>query len=150
MEQYVDRIARITALSPPDAQGCLVVRVDVDRGARPWRARDLMLLDEATSSSSPAARSGGDEEESSIPQECGQSEDDIRYGPIRTGVRVILGRHRPVDGQANWSDEMGTFVGQVATVTRHSGADGAGCPGVRVDADEGEHFWRIRDLRLFE
>lgn len=40
------------------------------------------------------------------------------------------------------------YVGREATVNELSGSDGAGCPGVRVDIDDGSWFWRIRDLDL--
>ena len=69
------------------------------------------------------------------------------YGSVREGSRIVLGRHRPVDGDDNWADEMTEYVGRTATVTRLSGSDAAGCPGVRVDIDGGEWFWRIRDAR---
>jgi hypothetical protein len=53
-----------------------------------------------------------------------------------------------VDGDENWTEEMNEFVGQTGTVTSLAGSDTVGCPGVRVDLDRGEWFWRIRDVRL--
>ncbi len=83
-----------------------------------------------------------------IPQACGQTADTADYGPVGIGTTVILGEHRPVNGDANWADEMAAFVGQQAVVTRLSGVDPIGCPGVRVDIDNGQWFWRLRDLTL--
>ena len=70
------------------------------------------------------------------------------YGPIGPGSMVVLGRHREVDGVDNWADGMNAYVGKVASVTRFSGVDSRGCPGIRVDIDEEEWFWRVRDLSL--
>jgi hypothetical protein len=70
------------------------------------------------------------------------------YGPVEVGGLVVLDRHRPWRGYANWSDGMEPFIGQVATVTELSGLDDVGCPGIRVDLDGGRFFWRIRDLDL--
>ncbi len=145
-EQYVDRLAEVTSLGPLDDSGCPIVHVDIDQGARPWRVRDLVLLEGSDPSRAGSARSSGGD----IPQTCSQRGGTIDFGPIRIGTRIVLGRHRAVDGDANWSAEMEPFVGREATVTRLSGADALGCPGIRVDTDEGENFWRIRDVRLAE
>ena len=83
-----------------------------------------------------------------LPQACGLAEDSAGYGPVEVGTVVVLGRHREVDGDDNWSDDMDAYVGQETAVTRLSGVDGQGCPGVRVDADGGQWFWRLRDLSL--
>jgi len=83
-----------------------------------------------------------------IPQACGQTAEGADYGPVGVGTTVILGEHRAVSGEANWAAEMAAYVGQEAVVTRLSGVDPSGCPGVRVDVDGGEWFWRLRDLTL--
>ncbi|MCX6033140.1 MAG: hypothetical protein NT169_28130 [Chloroflexi bacterium] len=82
------------------------------------------------------------------PQECGMTDSNADFGPIEVGSQVILGRHREVDGEANWADSMVDFVDKTATVTRQSPVDSQGCPGVHVDIDKERWFWRIRDLRL--
>ena len=46
------------------------------------------------------------------------------------------------------ADQYARFVGQRAMVTQLSGLDTSGCPGVRVNVDGGEFFWRIRDMRM--
>ncbi len=143
MNRYVGRAARVTRLSGVDAQGCSGVRVDIDREQYFWRVRDLGIGtgpqrgEEATA----AGASGG------FPQECRMAEGRERYGAAAAGVQVVLGRHRAVDGDTNWSDEMGPFVGRTARIVGPAGIDGSGCPGVRVDIDSGSWFWRIRDLR---
>jgi hypothetical protein len=143
MNRYVGRSARVTRLSGVDAQGCAGVRVDVDREQFFWRVRDLGIGTgrQAAPPASAAGATGG------FPQECRMAEGRERYGAAVPGAQVVLGRHRSVDGDTNWSDEMTPFVGRTARVVGPAGVDGSGCPGVRVDVDEGSWFWRIRDLR---
>ena len=62
------------------------------------------------------------------------------------GAKVRLGRHREVNGDANWNDAMESYVGQVGEVTEHLGVDSQGCPVVHVSADSGNWAWRVRDL----
>jgi|GEM_PF-1377436 len=83
-----------------------------------------------------------------IPQACDADTPDnqVDYGPISVGSRVILGRHRPVDGSANWAESMAQYVDREAVVTSLNGSDNTGCPMVSVDIDNGEWFWRIRDM----
>lgn len=83
-----------------------------------------------------------------LPQGCGMTGDNADYGAVGVGTVVILGRHRDVEGVDNWVEKMDAYVGQQATVTERSGVDRQGCPGVRVDADGGRYFWRVRDLAL--
>lgn len=83
-----------------------------------------------------------------IPQWCGQSQSSPSYGRIRIGTMVKLGKHRPVDGNANWGADMEGFVGKIARVTKTPGIDAGGCPVVRVDIDKEQFAWRIRDLSL--
>ncbi len=70
------------------------------------------------------------------------------YGPIGPGSVVILGRHRPVDGDDNWAGGMDAYVGKTASITELAGVDPSGCPIVLVDIDDGEWYWRVRDLTL--
>jgi hypothetical protein len=89
-----------------------------------------------------------------IPQECGQAVPS--YGPITVGSSIVLGGHTPYSGpdgrggmvtnDANWADEMARWVGQRTTVTELGGTDSAGCPGIRVAADNNTYFWRIRNV----
>jgi tRNA A-37 threonylcarbamoyl transferase component Bud32 len=137
MESYVGRETMVTELGGLDRVGCPVVRVDADGGYYTWRIRDLGLISVATL--------GGAE---IMPQACGMPVASVDYGPVEVGSRVVLGRHRPVDGDDYWSANMDSYVGREATVTVLDGVDRMGCPGVRVDADAGYFFWRIRDLVL--
>ena len=88
--------------------------------------------------------------------ECGQSR--ASYGPVFLGSVVVLGRHRPWSGpdgnggtvvdDANWTtDVMERWVGERTRVAALSGLDIAGCSVVRVEADGGRHFWRVRGLQ---
>jgi len=82
-------------------------------------------------------------------QQCGLDGTDSDFAPIVFGSRVILGKHRPVNGNLNWSEgNMDRYVGQEATVTRLSGADSQGCPIAQVDIDDEEWKWRIRDMQI--
>lgn len=93
---------------------------------------------------------GGDDLFKNTPQDIALSVP--KYGLVKIGSTLIIGKHRPVNGDCNWSEQMEKFVGKTLTVTNLSGLDRAGCPGVRGTVD-GEHcsfFFRIRDCRLLE
>ena len=91
-----------------------------------------------------------------IPQECGQAVP--AYGVLAVGSSVTLGMHTPYSGadgrggtavaDANWAAEMAPFVGQRTTITELGGLDNSGCPGARVAIDNGQYFWRIRNMTL--
>lgn len=72
----------------------------------------------------------------------------VQWGPIQVGAGVVLGQHRDVNGDTNWSAEMQPFVGQRTTITQLVGVDDQGCPVVNVDADGGRFFWRVRDMTI--
>jgi hypothetical protein len=139
MTRFVGREARITRLAGVDAQGCAGVRVDTDGGSWFWRLRDLGV---GTSTFRPPASTGPG---MAFPQECGMT--TPRYGSATVGAMVILGRHRPVNGDTYWAPDMDLYVGRRARVTQAAGVDTQGCPCVRVDADGGTYYWRIRDFR---
>jgi hypothetical protein len=81
------------------------------------------------------------------PQECGQDRQDITS--IEVGTPVVLARHRPVSGEMNWNSQMDWYVGRSAKITDvFAGVDSVGCPVVRVDIDDGQFYWRVRDLHL--
>ncbi len=141
MARFLGRGARVTRLSGVDEAGCPGVRLDVDGGRWFWRVRDLNV-GLGRPRRPPRARSPG-----LAPQECGRTDATASYGALRTGAEVVLGRHRPVLGDDNWSPEMSAFVGQTARVVELAGVDEVGCPGVHVDVDGRQWFWRARDLR---
>ncbi len=140
MGRFLGRVAHVARLSGVDARGCPGVRLDVDGGRYFWRVRDLNVGD-ARPRAAAIARDDG------VPEACGRTDASARYGSIGVGAVVVLGRHRPVDGDDNWSDTMGPYVGRTARVSELAGVDERGCAGVHVDVDEGEWFWRVRDLR---
>ncbi|MFK7985829.1 MAG: hypothetical protein AB8I08_07330 [Sandaracinaceae bacterium] len=82
------------------------------------------------------------------PEPCGQEARGADYGSLRVGAVVVLQRHRFVGGDPNWDARMARYVGRPARVTRLSGVDDQGCPGVRVQADGGRWFWRVRDVTV--
>ena len=131
MDPYAWRTTTVTRLVGTDVTGCGIVNVGVDEGSWQWRIRDAMPL---------MGRFA-------VPQACGQT-DPLDHGPMREGTAVRLGRHRAVDGDANWADDMDAYVGRATTVTALGVADAAGCPTVTVDADGGTFNWRVRDLRV--
>lgn len=145
MERWLGRAGRITRFAGVDNLGCPGVRVDVDGQAWFWRIRDLGV---GTGPRPPRAERDGLASSSEVPQQCNQDDANPDYGPIVVGTEVILGRHRSVEGDDNWTTEMGPYVGQRARIMEQSGVDGMGCPGVRVDVDQRQWFWRIRDMRL--
>lgn len=84
-----------------------------------------------------------------IPQWCGQRAGQLSFGRVKVGTMVRLGKHRPVDGDANWDPAMEQYVGKISRVTDvRTLADSAGCPLVKVGADNGKFVWRVRDLSL--
>ncbi|MBN8613822.1 MAG: hypothetical protein J0L92_24715 [Deltaproteobacteria bacterium] len=83
-----------------------------------------------------------------IPTTCDMTDANAQYGAIAPGAQVQLAMHTPWRGDANWSPEMGRYVGMSAIVTQLGGVDSGGCPTVRVNVDNGQYYWRIRDMRL--
>lgn len=81
---------------------------------------------------------------------CDQTDEDAYFGDITRGALVRL--HSPLEDEVpvNWSPDMDYYRGQVTRVTEPLGVDSAGCPGVRVEADDGVFFWRIRDVERVE
>ncbi len=96
----------------------------------------------------PAPSDGTSGETTSAGSHCGQTDANAYYEGFQVGSVVILGRHQAVDGDPNWADDMDYYVGDVATITELAGVDDTGCPGVRVDIDGGEFFWRVRALQF--
>lgn len=141
MLRFLGRSATITRFSGVDAQGCAGVRVDVDGGTWFWRARDLGLGTEVQ------PRPAVHESSMRFPQNCGMTDYATDYGSATPGATIILGRHRPVNGDTYWATDMDTYVGRRARILRQAGLDSQGCPCVNVDADGGTYFWRIRDFR---
>ncbi|MCS6857783.1 MAG: hypothetical protein NZM37_08740, partial [Sandaracinaceae bacterium] len=141
MNRYLGQEAKVVRLSGVDSQGCPGVRIDIDGGRFFWRVRDIQKVGEEEEAPFPA-------KPTVFPQECRQAPGKERYGQATVGAAVMVGRHRPVDGQDNWNDQMDRFVGRRARIVEQVGVDEQGCPGVRIDLDNGQWFWRIRDLRL--
>lgn len=141
MARYLGRTARVTRLSGVDDQGCPGVRVEADGGRWFWRVRDLNVGAERPTVADT-------EEATRLPQRCSRRDTNADYGPVRVGTVVVLGRHRPVDDDDNWTPQMSAFVGRTARVVELAGTDDVGCPGVHVDADGRQWFWRVRDLSL--
>ncbi len=93
------------------------------------------------------AWSAGDVEAQMIPRHCGMTDRTVSYGSVGIGTQIVLGRHTPWAGDANWASEMERWVGSVTTVTSLDGVDSAGCPVVHVAADGGQYYWRLRDAQ---
>ena len=71
---------------------------------------------------------------------------EVAYDGFAIGDRVIVGRHQPIDGEANWIDEMDQYVGQEATITSVQGQGPSGAWLVNLDVDGGAFYWRTRAL----
>jgi hypothetical protein len=156
MRAYVGRPARIVELAGIDDHGCPGVRVDVDSGRFFWRVRDLRLPEGrfAQGMASAHGRAARDERpalaeaDPQVAQACGQTDANAQYGVVAVGSEVVIGRHRPVDGEDNWVEQMDPYVGRRARVMELVGVDDQGCPLLRVDVDQGDWYWRLRDVRL--
>lgn len=118
MDQYVGTKVKVTELDGSDDSGSLGVRVDGNSYF--WRVRNMTLVGHGEAGS---------------------------YG-FAVGDRVILGSHREVSGDSNWSEDMEEYVGQEATITELLGyEDGdAHCYLVAVDIDGGEWVWRVENM----
>lgn len=101
-----------------------------------------------TAASSPAPTRAPRGHEQALPQACEQDPFHVDYGAIREGSLVRLGRHRSVDGNANWDPSMEHYVDRVTPVVAARGLDPQGCAIVEVAADGGEYVWRVRDLAI--
>lgn len=88
--------------------------------------------------------------EAPLPQGCEQDPFHVDYGAIREGSLVRLGRHRSVEGNANWDPSMEHFVGRVTPVVSARGLDPQGCPILEVAVDGGEYVWRVRDMSVVD
>ncbi len=141
MDRYVGMTAVIADSPGDDSYGRPAASVDVDGGEFLWRIENMTL--EAGAQETPSAGSGAasasDDDGSSLSTAEG-------YGKVAVGSMVVLGRHDPASGDANWNDSMDEYVGTTAKVTELSGADSAGFLGVRVEGND--WFWRVRNLAL--
>lgn len=118
MDAFVGKQATVTEIIGADSQGFLVVAVKENTWS--WRIRNLAVVGRGVAGS---------------------------YG-FQVGDRVILGRHRFVDGNENWNPSMDAFVGMAARITELVGTkgDGSDCFLVRVDVDKGRWVWRVESL----
>lgn len=130
MRHYLGYVTRVTELVGVDASGCPGVRVEADGGVFFWRVRDVERIEE-----------GAEDDR------CGQSEATANYMGLEPGDTVTIQDHRPWYEEQNWVSDMDEFVGSDAKIDELSGVDAAGCPGVTLDIDEGQYFWRVRDLK---
>ena len=110
----------------------------------PMRGTQLIMLACTRGLASACTEAGQPPMPVAIPVQCGMSVPD--YGPLQVGSGVTLGFHTPWNGDANWAPEMGRFVGMRTTVMSFEGLDTVGCPVIRVQADGGQYFWRIRNM----
>ncbi len=118
MDAFVGKQATVTEIIGADSQGFLVVGVKENTWS--WRIRNLAVVGRGVAGS---------------------------YG-FQVGDRVVLGRHRFVDGNENWNPSMDPFVGMTARITELVGTkeDGSECFLVRVDTDKGKWVWRVESL----
>lgn len=119
MAAFVGKRAKIVELAGADDAGFLGVRVEGNDWF--WRARNLALVGRGRAGS---------------------------YG-FKVGDEVILGRHRELNGDANWTEEMDAYVGMRAKIIElvPGGGDAVGCVLVRVDVDGGDWAWRAENLK---
>jgi hypothetical protein len=72
-----------------------------------------------------------------------KQEEVRRHGALKAGSRVTLG---PID-RDNWNPNQDKYVGTTTRVLELvADRDIRGCYGVRVEADGGVYFWRVRNL----
>ena len=132
MDKYVDFVAKVEGFTGKDSQNCRMARLSVDSetiSTYTFRVRDLELV----SDSSSYETLNGDSR-------------------IAVGSEVIIHKHRPVKGNANWTSEMDKYVGMQATVSRFTGTDSADCKmaSLVVDGEPVKYVFRVRDLSLLQ
>lgn len=147
MGRYVGMQGTITRMDGVDTVGCPGVRVTTDGGQYFWRIRDMQLASYAPPIPVPTPVPPPQPSYDPIPRMCGMPSGRESYGGVTVGFQVRVGRHSPWNGDPNWSPQMEPFVGAVGVVTRLDGVDSQGCPGVRVNVDGGQYFWRLRDMQ---
>lgn len=118
MDKFVGKAAKVVELAGADDSGCLGVRVEGNEYF--WRVRNLRLKGHGEAGS---------------------------YG-FDVGDLVILGRHREINGEANWSEDMEEYVGMEAEITSLVGVEEgeSRCYLVTVDIDDGEWVWRVENM----
>lgn len=144
MGRFVGMTAQVTQLGGVDSVGCPTVRVNVDGGQYYWRIRDMRLV--AAAAPARPVMPPADP----IPRYCGMDARTAQFGAIAPGTTVVLGAHTfaGAGDDLNWNAEMNRYVGTQAIITSLDQVDGYGCPVVRVTADGGQYYWRIRDMQL--
>ena len=80
-----------------------------------------------------------------LPQAC---DGTPHYGILKVGTKVILGRHKVVNGDDNWNPGMDQYVGKTTKVISKDGVDPEGCTVVSVAIDGGQWAWRVRAMKL--
>jgi len=85
-----------------------------------------------------------------LPLGTGMTRETADFGPLRIGSRVIIHRHRPVQGQDNWVSGMNPYDGLQGVVCQFCGVDNSGCPCVKCtfNGSTCTYAFRIRDLTL--
>jgi len=141
MSRWVGMTAVVTTLGGVDGVGCPTVRVNADGGQYYWRIRDMRVLGAAMPPPPPT---------DPIPRYCGMAGPAAQSGGPRPGVAGVLWAHTfaGAGDDLNWTPEMNRWVGMQASISSLDGVDEFGCPVVRVSADGGQYYWRIRDMQM--
>jgi hypothetical protein len=71
---------------------------------------------------------------------------NISLSGLKVGDKVVLGKHKEVRGNSNWSSAMGSHVGKTAKIIKMPGFDTQGCEVAKVDVDGGDNHWRTEDM----
>jgi len=131
MEPYVGKEAEVVEFTGNDSKGCRMARLSINgnRLSFVFRVRDLEPIDGYV----PSELLNGDSR-------------------IVVGSRVIIHRHRPVDGNANWASGMEPYVGKQADVVEFTGHDSKGCRMARlsINGNRLNFVFRVRDLELVD
>lgn len=135
MDEYTGKTATIVSLLGKDRAGCMVARVSINSStvsSYAFRVRDLEFVSGASTASTLSTDLDGDSR-------------------IVDGAKVIIHKHRPVNGGSNWVSSMDQYVGKEATVVRISGRDGQDCRMAQVKVGDSvvtQYKFRVRDLEF--
>jgi len=133
MDKYVGKLGVIVEFTGNDAKGCRMARLRVNGELVDFvfRVRDLEFVEPVVSSSTARESLSGDPR-------------------IVVGSIVVVQKHRPVDGNANWASGMDQYIGKRAEVASFCGVDSKGCKmaKLKVNGSDVSYSFRVRDLEL--
>jgi len=154
MDSFLEREGIVSQFCGVDAAGCSCVKCTFDGVpcSFSFRIRDMTLVTGGASFANLSRGFGMALGIYNLPQNTGMTSSSANFGLLRNGSRVMIHKHRPVNGKDNWVPAMDEYVGREGIVRQFCGVDGTGCPCVKCSFDgvPCNYSFRIRDMTLLE